>query len=184
MSSRCRFCGWPSVGTGSDSGIEMPLPLLLLLLDMPRLPGREADRPPELRSFETGRIGTPFKWEPDDRRPLPVPPPLPLVLPRKSIYNKERGTNELTIIKRENTRTLTSMCELLWAGRIGMFPWVEDDGPVLAPAVTGWVGFLTGLREAPSSSSTSSSSSLASSALVFEKSEGVFRSLSPSNCGG
>lgn len=75
-------------------------------------------------------------------------------------------------------------CELGWAGRIGMLPCVEPlecDEPAFDMLVD-WLGLSFLVGRPLSSSSTSSSSSLPSSALLFEKSAGVFKSRSPSNC--
>ena len=83
-SSRGRFCGCPIIGTGSERGMEMPLLVeLLTMVDMLRLPGRGAPivlLPPEVRSFDTGSMGTLFMCDAEDMR-------LPLLLPplRKSI---------------------------------------------------------------------------------------------------
>lgn len=61
FSRRGRFCAcWAMGGMGNDSGMEMPLP------GIPRLFDREEV---ELRSFDTGNIGTPFICEPEPMRP-------------------------------------------------------------------------------------------------------------------
>ena len=90
VSVRWRFCGcWLICGTGSDNGIEMPL------LGTFMLPAREGAA---VRSFDTGRMGTPFICEPEATRLL--------VLARKFM------SREL----------LEASCGTLCAGRIGTLP--------------------------------------------------------------